>query len=58
VANVFGVLNRKKAHTKGRNLMLSATFSVIRLGDHYHQNLIVTMPMYGKASCGSISSDF
>lgn len=40
------VFNRKKAHTRGRSLMLSATFSVIRLGGLYHQNSIVTMPMY------------
>lgn len=44
--DIFGDLNRKKGHTRERNSMLSATSLVIRLGDLYHQNLIVTMPMY------------
>lgn len=46
ITYVFDDFNRKKALTRGRNLMLSATFLVIKLGDLCPQNLIVTMPMY------------
>lgn len=46
VIDVFGMKNRRKVHTRGRNSMPSATSLVIRLADPYLQNLIVTMPMY------------
>ena len=43
---VYCDLNRKKARTKGKNLMPSATSLVIKHGDHYHRSLTVIMPMY------------
>ena len=38
--------DRKKAHTRERSSMPSATFLVTKLVDRYHQNLTVIMHMY------------
>lgn len=46
LTDLFNGFNRKRVHTRERSLMLSATSSVIRLEDLYHQNLTVIMPMY------------
>ncbi|KAJ6931861.1 hypothetical protein NC652_015139 [Populus alba x Populus x berolinensis] len=51
---VFGVLSRKKAHTRGKSSMLSATFLVTRPAGLYHRNLIVTMPMFLGTSANHI----